>query len=58
MLNRYMKSLGYNDKEIEKIKNAYVFRHYSEESLYNKVSDIFNYLLMYGYNDNVNIMPI
>ena len=51
MLNRYMKSLGYNDKEMDRIKNAYIFRKYTEMGLYNKISDIFNYLLMYGYTN-------
>ena len=50
MLYEYMKSLGYNDKEIDKIRNAYIFRKYSEIGLYNKVSDIFNYLLSFGYS--------
>lgn len=49
MLYEYMKSLGYDDKEIDKIKGAYVLRRYTDLGLYNKVSDIFNYLLMFGY---------
>lgn len=50
MLYEYLKSLGYSDEEINKIRNAYVFRKYSEISLYNKISDTFNYLLLFGYS--------
>ena len=54
MLDRYMKSLGYNDKEIDKIKKSYVLNNYSDIELYDKVSDIFNYLLVVGYtNDEI-----
>jgi hypothetical protein len=30
MLDEYMKSLGYNDKEIDRIRNAYVLRRYTD----------------------------
>lgn len=59
MLDEYMKSLGYNDNEIDKIRNAYVLRRYTDIGLYNKISDIFNYLLMVGYtNDEIIKMSI
>lgn len=44
-----MKSLGYNDKEIEKIINNYVLSKYTDVDLYNKISDMFNYLSVFGY---------
>ena len=35
MLYEYMKNLGYDDKEIDKIKGAYVLRRYTDLGLYN-----------------------
>ena len=51
MLKTYMKSLGYTDKDIEKIVSNYALCKYNDEELYNKISDIFNYLLVLGYLD-------
>jgi len=48
MVREYMKEIGYNDKDIEKIINFYINNTYLDESLYIKVRDIFNYFLQLG----------
>lgn len=46
-----MLSLGYTNKDIDKIVNTNEIVRYSELGLYNKVREIFNYLLSIGYNE-------
>ena len=49
MLYEYMNMLGYSKKEIELIRSSHSLVNYKEETLCNKVKDIFQCLLLIGY---------
>lgn len=50
MLYSYMIELGYTEEDIKIIVEDYSLNGYAEETLYNKIKDIFVFLLNNGYS--------
>ena len=57
MLDEYMISMGFNDKEIFLIKKAYPINKYAESTILYNLKNISNYLLKNSLtnNDIINI---
>ena len=62
MLESYLSSLGYGDKEIDMFINTKELSRFSDEELCCRISDIFEYMLSYGYEKdeiiNMSILSI